>query len=131
MTDKDTNDAEKLSERQLKAIPYLVACPTFEEGRKKAKISRNALYDWLKNPLFKGELKKARDSVFAESLETLKGNISKAVETLIKLLEDSENTSLKRLVCNDIINHTLRAKEIMDIEERLSSIERTILERSY
>jgi len=129
MTKNDISDGQDLTERQRKAIPHLVASPTYEEGRKKARISRNALYEWLKNPVFKEELKKAREIIVTEALETLKSSVTKATETLVDLLTTTENDSLKRLICNDIISHTLKAKELQDIEERLSSIERIVLER--
>ena len=129
MTKKDKLEAPDLTERQLKAIPHLIICPTFEEGRKKARVSRNALYEWLKNPVFKEELKKARDLVITQALEILKGSVTKAVETLVSLLNTTDSDSLKRLICNDIISHTLRAKEIGEIEERLTSIERVVFKR--
>ncbi|MFC1868368.1 hypothetical protein ACFL0H_09570 [Thermodesulfobacteriota bacterium] len=129
MTEKDKSKTHQLTERQLKSIPHLVAAPTFEEGRKNARVSRNALYEWLKNPVYKKELKRARDLVVSEALEILKGNITQAVETLVDLLSTADSESLKRSICNDIINYTLRARELGDIEERLTSIERIVLER--
>jgi DNA invertase Pin-like site-specific DNA recombinase len=37
----------KLTDRQIKAIPHIVACPTYTEGCKKAKINKTTLYKWL------------------------------------------------------------------------------------
>ena len=131
MTEKDNQrpqEAEGLTERQKKAIPYLVASPTYEEGRKKAKVSKNALYEWLKNPAFKEVLQKQRDTVITEALEALKGNMTKAAEVLVGLL-NTESDTLKRHVANDIISHVLKARELMEIEERLASVEKLVLER--
>jgi len=46
----------ELTERQRKAIPFLVSSPTYTEGCKKAKINKTTLYNWLKEPEFKAEL---------------------------------------------------------------------------
>jgi hypothetical protein len=128
MTKKDKSSAENLSERQRKAIPHLVASPTMEAGRRNAKLSKNALYEWLKNPVFRQELSTQRDLVIAEALDTLKGSMTKATETLVGLL-DADSDSLKRYVANDIINHVLKAKELQDLEERLEKLEKIVLDR--
>jgi hypothetical protein len=57
MTKPDDLQGEKLSERQKKAIPFLVNSPTVDRGCKGAKISRETYYQWLSDPLFKEELK--------------------------------------------------------------------------
>ena len=120
------NDSpEELTDRQLKAIPHLISSPTFEEGRKKARLSKNALFKWLKKPAFKDELIKQRDIVITEALETLKANIGQAISALVGLLE-TEKESLKRQVANDIINHVLKVVEIQEIERRLDEIEQIV-----
>ena len=116
---------KELSDRQIKAIPHLVTSPTFEEGRKKARLSKNALYKWLKNPAFKDELIQQRNIVITEAMETLKANIGQAVNALIELL-DTEKESLKRQVANDILNHGLKVIELQEMEKRLSELERIV-----
>ena len=116
---------KELSDRQIKAIPHLVTSPTFEEGRKKAMISKNALYKWLKNPAFKDELIQQRNIVITEAMETLKANIGQAINALIELL-DTEKESLKRQVANDILNHGLKVIELQEMEKRLSELERIV-----
>ena len=68
---------------------------------------------------FKAALKKQRDLVIEDALEVLKRNITVAVDTLIGLLRTTESETLKRLICNDIINHTIKSKEIEDLEKRI------------
>ena len=71
MTEQDIqepHESGELTERQRKAIPFLVGSHTYEEGRKKARISKNALYEWLKNPSFKEALRKQRDALITEAL---------------------------------------------------------------
>ena len=54
--------------------------------------------------------------------------MTKATEGLIKLL-DAKKPDLKRWVCKDIIDYTLKSIEFEDIEERLSSVEKALLEK--
>ena len=81
------DDNEKLSGRQLRVIPHLLAAPSIEEGWKRARISKAAVYEWLKDETFRRELKRQRDAVIERALDTLKANIAKATETLVKHLE--------------------------------------------
>lgn len=116
---------EKLTNRQLVAISQIIASPTLEEARLKAKISKGTLYAWLKDGTFKSELKHQRDEVIKEALCRLKRGISKAVDELI-ILMDSKHPNFKYRACKDIIDYTLKSIEIEDIEERLDKVEAAI-----
>lgn len=119
---------EKLTNRQLLAINQIIASKTLEEARKKAKISKGTLYTWLKDEVFKTELKRQRDEVVREAQDRLKCAMGKAVDELIKLM-DSPKPGLRRLTCRDILDYGNKAIELEDIEGRLDTIERIISER--
>jgi hypothetical protein len=91
----------KLTNRQLKAIPHIMACPTYTEGCEKAGINKTTLYKRLKEPEFKAELDKQRDEVAAGAFGVLSQGLTKAVETLVGLL-DTRDDRLKRLTAKDI-----------------------------
>ena len=118
----------KITDRQLKAIPHIVACPTYTEGCKKADINKTTLYKWLKEPVFKAELDRQRDEVAAEAFGVLSQGLTRAVETLVGLLNNKDDR-LKRLVCNDIIEHILQHKKNEDLDKRLTEIEKLLAER--
>ncbi|MCX5847729.1 MAG: phBC6A51 family helix-turn-helix protein [Deltaproteobacteria bacterium] len=118
----------ELSERQKKAIPFLVQSSTVEEGCKVAKISRETYYQWLSDSLFKDELKRQRDQVIEDALNIMKANITKAVNALVGLL-NTNNDNLKRYVANDVLGHVLKAKEIEDLDARITELERLIKEK--
>ena len=125
---KETKGNSKgLTERQLKAIPFLISSSTYEEGRKRARIGKKTLYEWLKDPGFKAELKRRRNEIVKEAFDVLRDNITRAVRTLVGLL-DTTRPETKRRVANDIINLTLKDKELQDIEKRLDNIEKTLQE---
>jgi phage terminase small subunit len=129
VTEGDTKEDKDLSEKQIKAVPHLISSKTLKEGCRKARISRKTLYQWLKDPVFKEELRRQRDVIIEEALENLKGAMTKATETLIDLLDKTDNEHLKRYVAKDIIEYVLKAKELGDLEERLVKIERIVFEK--
>ncbi len=128
MTKSDTSQGGELSERQKKAIPFFVNAPTVEGGCKGAKISRETYYQWLSDPAFKEELKRHRDRVVEEALDSMKGNMARAVSALVGLLE-TKNQFLKRSVANDILGHVLKSKELEDIERRIEALERAVRDK--
>lgn len=113
----------ELSSKQHKAIPVILAAHTIKEGVKKARISRKTYYEWLKNPEFKRKLDEQRQNLSNEAFGQLEKSLEKAVRSLIDLL-DSNDTRLKRLVCNDIIGHYINYKALEDLTERVEVLER-------
>lgn len=118
-------EKRKLTDRQLKVIPLIVTSPTYSEGCKKAKLNRTTFYEWLKDPEFKAELDRQRDDIAAEAFGILSQSLTKAVETLVSML-DNKDDRLKRLTAKDIIDFIIRHKEIVDIDRRLAAIERRL-----
>lgn len=119
----------KLTARQLKAIPFIVSSPTYTEGMQKAKVNRSTFYKWLKDPEFKTELDRQRDEVAAEAFGILSQSLTKAVETLVALL-DNKDDRLKRLTAKDIIDFMIRHKEFEDLDKRLTAIEQRLESRN-
>ena len=131
MSDSIQNDTETtLTDRQKRAIPYLAAGPSIRNGCRQAKIRTETYYQWIKQPAFECALKKQREELFQEALQTLSSSVQNAVDTLTGLIS-TENEPLKRAVCNDILGHVLKVRELKEIEERLSNIEKIVTERKY
>ena len=118
----DGNGKNSITDKQLRVIPFLLEAPSIEEGCKRAKVSKATVYGWLKEEAFREELRKRREEVVRAALETLKANVSKATETLIKLL-DSEKEGIRARVAEDIIEFTQKAMEFEDLESRISALE--------
>lgn len=125
---KQNTKKTKLTDRQLKAIPKIVSSPTYTEGCKKAKLNRTTFYEWLKEPEFKAELERQRDEVAAEAFGILSQSLTKAVETLVGLL-DIKDDRLKRLTAKDVIDFIIRHKENEDLDRRLTEVEKLLAEK--
>lgn len=121
-------DEKQLSARQIKAIPFLIGARTVEAGCKMAGISKNTFYKWSVNPVFADAMRKAQNAVIDDGLKIIQESMTKAATELTKLLSVKSKT-LKRLVCNDVISYGLKAKELSEIEARLTALEKTLAER--
>ena len=117
------NDAEsKLTARQAKFLPVLLASPSYTQACQAGRVSRDTLYEWLKDPAFKGELHKQRDELVAQGFALLSQSVAKAVETLVGLL-DAKDGRLKRLAAKDILDQHVKFRELDELTHRIEAIE--------
>jgi transposase len=122
------NDPKALTARQARVIPYLLAAPSFEEGCKRAGVSKVTVYGWLKQEIFRQELKRQRDELIERALDNLKANVSKATETLVKLL-DSKSEPIRARAAEDIIEFAQKAIEHEELEKRVQALEERLLQQ--
>jgi len=117
------NDGEsKLTARQLKFLPVLLASPTYTQACQAGRVSRDTLYEWLKDPAFKAELGHQRDELVAQGFGLLSQSVVKAVETLAGLL-DAGDGRLRRLAARDILDQQGKFRELDDLTKRIEAIE--------
>lgn len=113
----------ELSRRQRRAIPHLVLASTIEAGCKSAKISRTTLMVWKRHPAFMAALRAAEEAASREALANLQRLMVKASDTLAGLL-DSKEEWLRHRASVDIIVHGMKAREHLELEERLAKLEK-------
>ena len=116
------DDNEKLSPRQIRVIPYLLVAPSIEEGCKRARISKAAVYEWLKDEAFRQELKRQRAAAIEQALDSLKANLTKATETLVKHM-NSERENISIRAAESIIEFAQKALEHEELEQRIEALE--------
>ncbi len=114
--------AFSLSGKQERAILAVLESRSIEEACRKAGISKTLYYGWLKDPGFAGALKDRRDAASSSALERLQRGLSIAVDVLVDLLA-SENEWVRRVAANDVISRFFKAKELGELEERLTRLE--------
>ncbi len=131
-TESDTirqNDGEaKLTARQAKFLPVLLASPTYTHACRKGRVSRDTLYEWLRQPEFKAELDRRRAELVAQGFALLSQSVMKAVETLVGLL-DTGDGRLKRLAAKDILDQHVKFRELDDLTQRIERIEERLESR--
>ncbi len=117
------NDGEsKLTDRQTKFLPVLLASPTYTDACQKGRVSRQTLYEWLRQPEFKTELQRQRAELATQGFALLSQSVVKAVETLLGLLDGSDGR-LKRLAARDILDQHAKFRELDDLTRRIEAIE--------
>ncbi len=118
----------KLKNRQLKAIPILLGSDTVEGAAKKAGINPKTIYTWMEQKEFRQAVSEARNKLFDEAMHKLTNSCMKAVLTLEKLL-DAQSEAVRRNAANDILGHVLKYRELTELEDRLETVEKIVLER--
>src|ERR1043166_9750663 len=112
-----TLDNQGLTERQRRLTPFLLTSRSTEEACRRARNNKSTVYEWMKDEAFRNELNVQRDAVIDEALQTLKGSIVKATETLVRhLASKRENISIR--AADKIIEVAQKALEQEDLEKR-------------
>ncbi len=130
MKSNKIRDHSKLTKRQCQALPHILSSPTYEEAARRAQVSSKQIHEWLKDPVFREELKKQRDSVFCDALSYLKSRTQKAVQTIVALLED-EDPRIRLSASEKILATVFKATEFLDFEERISVLEKLAEKASH
>jgi len=119
----DKASSTKLTPRQKKAIPLVLAAKNIEEGTRRAGITRMTWYTWMKREGFKEEVERQREEGISEALDGLKRGLRRAVEGLSTLL-DAEEKNVRFRACSEVLDYFLKARELEDVEKRLSELEK-------
>lgn len=122
-------DALILTPKQEAAIFALLEAGTIENAALAVGVSRTSLWAWMKIEPFRDKLADARAELFREGMGSLKGSMGKAAAVLVKLM-DSKSENIRRLAAVEILSLSLKAHETLEIEERLSRLERIAEENS-
>ena len=118
----------RLTDRQRRVIPHLLASPSTEEACRRAKINKTTVYEWLRDETFRQELKRQRDAVIERALDSLKASIAKATETLVKHL-DSKRENISIRAAEGIIEFAQKALGDEELEKRIEALEERLLQQ--
>ena len=117
-----------LNNRQVKAIPILIGSDTLEDAARQTGISKNTLYTWMKKEEFNQAVSSARKKLLDKAMNKLMTVSMKAVITLENLLS-AESEAVRRAAANDVLDHLIKYRELSEIENRLETVEKIVLER--
>jgi hypothetical protein len=115
----------ELPPRQQKLISALVVEPEIRAAARAAGVGRTTAHRWLHQPAFHDELARRRDAALSNALDSFKVYATQAVTTLASLLSTNDER-LRRQICNDILGHTLKIRELEDIERRMACLEKAM-----
>lgn len=120
-----TNGAANLSERQLKALPFLAGSPTLTEGTNLAEISRTTFYRWMEDDDFRGELERLRSEAVEFAQLELKGLMLKSVMVIGEAMENS-NPSIRLRAAQIALSTHIKVNELKEIEKRLDLLDNAL-----
>jgi transposase len=113
------------TDRQQRLLVEMVRTPDTQAAAKAAGVGRSTVYRWLQNPAFADELVQRRNHVLNEALESVKTLTGRAARELGALL-DTPDERLRRHVCRDILTHSVKVRELEEIEQRLTRLEQAM-----
>ena len=114
----------QLSPKQKRAIAALIETGDTSKAADEASVSRQSIYNWLKEPAFVEALRTAE----AESIRSISRRLvavgDKAVSVIAEMMNDPKASASVRLRAADsILARLLQLREQAEIETRLQEIE--------
>jgi transposase-like protein len=115
----------KYGRKQEEAIAALLTQRNIEEAAKSIGIDPTTLLRWLKLPEFQTAYRDARRAAFSQSIARLQQGSTAAATTLLKIMLDQNTPASTRVRAAEcIMNHTMKAVELEDVEVRVADLER-------
>jgi hypothetical protein len=117
--------SEELTRKQQHAILALLSNRSVEDAARACHTPVRTIFRWLKDPEFDSAYRAAKKAAFGQGIARLHHLTSAAVSTLGKVMLDAGTPPATKVRAADtILNHTVRAIEMEDLEARLAELER-------
>jgi hypothetical protein len=113
------------------ALLLALACgATKENAALKAGVSERTVYRRLKDPDFRQRLQALRSDMVQRAANVLTAAAMEAVKTLLSLQEGTVSNSVRLGAARAILEQGARLRELADVEERLTALERRLDEKA-
>lgn len=113
-----------MTARQQRALVALLTTPSKEAAAKAAGISTRSLRDYLADPEFQSEYKKAFGSMVEGATRQAQQALAPALSTLRKIVEDKDEDANARIsAARAILSHGMKLIETADILDRPTELE--------
>lgn len=123
-----STETAKLDKKKTEAISALLIHPTIEKAAQAVGISEKTLWRWLQIPEFDRAYEQARNQVLAQTISLLHKATGMAVTTLMKNLKCGV-PSVEVRAAVAVLDQTFKAREILELEQRLTMIEQNLKEQ--
>lgn len=114
-----------LSSHKRRAVLALVEHGAVARAADECKLSRQTLYRWLREPEFAQALRDESDSRVEQASRRLTYLVDEAITVLSELLK-SGSEHQRRLAADSVLSHALRLRELVELEQRISNLERSL-----
>lgn len=119
--------SQKLSPKQEKALAALLALGEVKAAAQQAGVGETTLWRWLKDDAFAAAYRDGRRRLLEATASRLTADSAAASQALREIAEDRTAPASARVAAaRAIIEHSIKAVEVLDLEPRLKEIERHI-----
>ena len=118
----------EISNKQEKLIALLLTERTIDEACKKAAVNVTTYWRWMQDENFLKHYRKARRGILENTVAKLQSVTYQAIETLERNLT-CENPAAEIRSAQIVLEQSLKGLEILDIENRLESVEESLKEK--
>jgi len=113
----------KLNRKMETAIVALLNQPTITLAAEDAGISETTLWRWLQREDFTKAYREARKQAVNQAIAHIQRISGEAVNTLREVMNDGKKETARVTAARAILELTLKAYEIEDLEERIEALE--------
>ncbi len=127
MTASDSPTPKKERQKE-QALAALLCSPTIAAAAKQASLSEATLLRWLKtDEIFKADYQAARREVVSLAVTGLQRAAGGAVAVLVEVAEDDSAPASSRVsAARTILDYSLRAVELEDLQARVEALEEVL-----
>ena len=115
----------RFSGNQKRALASLLAEKSIRDAAASVGLSEKTLYRYLQDPGFLAALEHAQDDLTRDAVRRLTYGLSTALGVLEDLMESGDETN-RRLAAVAWLTQALKLREIIELERRISDLERRI-----
>lgn len=112
-----------LTPKQTKAIVALMGSRDLAAAAAETGVNPRTIWQWLKQPAFKEELKRAQAGTIEQAQGRLIAGQAAALDTLEELMAHAESEAVRRQAALDWLNMLVRYRDMGEIEARITALE--------
>jgi hypothetical protein len=121
---------QKLTAKQEQALIALLDCGEIKQAAETAGVTKVTLWRWLQAPDFQSRYRAARRQLVETAIAQLQSNCTIAARVLREVAEDREAPASSRVAAaRAIIEQSVSAVQLTDLQERLEEVERLLHEQ--
>ncbi len=125
------NMPKQASRRQIAFVDALSAGMTIQESASALGISERTARRWYADARVRAALKAVQADALADVTRRMNAGSRAALDVLSDVMNDKDQSGAVRIRAADLwLSHAFRARELLDIEERLQALEKVIHERA-
>jgi hypothetical protein len=121
---------QKLSAKQERALVALLDCGEIKQAAETAGVTKVTLWRWLQAPDFQSRYRAARRQLVETAIAQLQSDCTIAARVLREVAEDRQAPASSRVAAaRAIIEQSVSAVQLTDLQERLEEVERLLQEQ--